>query len=63
MYSMIDIPRNSHNLDIKAVNQKRYNKRSNKEKEGQMLELDYGITPEKLKEEYLDFCLYVMALK
>ena len=47
-------PKNYHNLDIKAVDQKRYKKKFNKEEERQMLELDFGNTPEKLKEEYLD---------
>ena len=48
-------PKNFFNLDIKAVNQRSHKKRHNKEKERQMLELDFGDMPEKLKKkEYLD---------
>ena len=47
-------PKNFYNLDIKAVDQKRHKKTYNKEKERQILELDFGDTPEKLKGEYLD---------
>ena len=45
-------PKNFHNLDIKAVNKRSHKKRHNKEEERQMLELDFGNTPEKLKGEY-----------
>ena len=47
-------PKNFHNLDIKAINQKRHKKIHNKEEDRQILELDFGNTPEKLKGEYLD---------
>ena len=47
-------PKNFHNLEVKAVTQKCYEKRHNKEEERQMLEFDFGDRPEKLKGEYLD---------
>ena len=47
-------PKNFYNLDIKAVNQRKYKKRHYKEEERQMLETPFGDMPEKLKEEYLD---------
>ena len=48
-------PKNFHNLNIWAVNKEKYKIKSNAEnEERQMLELDFGDTPEKLKEEYLD---------
>ena len=47
-------PKNFYNLDIKAIYQKNDMKIQNKEEERQMLELDFGNTPEKLKGEYLD---------
>ena len=47
-------PKNFHNLNIKAVDQKWYKKRYNREEERQMLELDFGDMSEKLKGEYLD---------
>ena len=34
-------PKNFHNLDIKAVNQKNHKRRSNTKEERQMLELDF----------------------
>ena len=46
-------PKDFYNLDIKTVNQRSHKKRHNKEEERQMLELDFGDTPEKLKGEYL----------
>ena len=46
-------PKNFYILDIRAIDQKRPKKIYNKE-ERQILELDFGDTPEKLKEEYLD---------
>ena len=46
--------KNFHNLNIKAVNQKYHKRRPNTKEERQMLELDFGDMPEKLKEEYLD---------
>ena len=49
-------PKNFHNLDIKAVNQRNCKRRSNTKEERQMLELDFGDMPEKLREEYLDIC-------
>ena len=41
-------------LDIKALVSKSHKKRYNKEEEKQMLALDFGDTPEKLKQKYLD---------
>ena len=46
--------RNFYNFNIKAVNRERYKRRSDIEEEKQVLELDFGDIPEKLKEEYLD---------
>ena len=47
--------RNFHNLNISAVNKEKYKRNSNiEEEEKHLLELDFGDTPEKLKEEYLD---------
>ena len=50
------LPNNFCNLNIRAVNNKKYKRKLNMEKgeERQMLELDFGGTPDKLKEEYLD---------
>ena len=47
-------PKNFHNLDIKAVNQKYHKRRPNTKEERQMLELDFGDMSEKLRGEYLD---------
>ena len=47
-------PKNFYNLDIKAIDQKSHKKIHNKAEKRQMLELDFGNTPEKLKGEYLD---------
>ena len=47
-------PKHFYDLDIKAVDMKRHKKRHYKEEERQMLELDFGDTPEKIKGEYLD---------
>ena len=48
-------PQNFHNPNIRAVNKEKYKRKSNVEnEERQMLELDFGDMPEKLKEEYLD---------
>ena len=49
-------PKNFHNLNIKAVSKERYKRKSSikKEEERHVLELDFGNTPEKLEEEYLD---------
>ena len=46
-------PKNFYNLNIKAIVQKSHNKIRNKEEERQMLELDFGDTPGKLKGEHL----------
>ena len=43
-------PKNYCKLDIRAVDQKSHKKICNKEEERQILELDFGNTPEKLKE-------------
>ena len=48
------LPNNFYNLDIRAVDQKTHKKLYNKEEERQILDLDFGNTPEKLKGEYLD---------
>ena len=47
-------PKDFCNLDIRAVDQNRHEKLYNKEEERQILELDFGDTPEKLKGGYLD---------
>ena len=47
-------PKNFHNLDIKAVNQKNYKRRHNTKEKRQMVELDFGDIPEKLKGGFLD---------
>ena len=48
-------PRNFHHLNIFLVNKEKMKGCScNEEKEKHILDLDYGETPEKLKEEYLD---------
>ena len=48
-------PRNSHILNISAVNKEQYKRNSSKEEEEKhVLDLDFGDTPEKLKAEYLD---------
>ena len=39
-------PKNFHNLDIKAVNQRNHKRRPNSKEERQMLELDFGDMPE-----------------
>ena len=44
-------PKNFYNLDIKVVDQKGHKKIHNKEEDRQILELDFGNTPEKLKGE------------
>ena len=48
-------PKNLYNLSISAVNKEKYKRKSNiEEGERQMIELDFGDMPEKLKGEYLD---------
>ena len=47
-------PKNFHNLYIKAVNKRNHNRRPDAEEERQMLELDFGDMPERLKGGYLD---------
>ena len=42
-------PKNFYNLDIRAIDQKNYKKINNKEGERQIVELDFGNTPEKIK--------------
>ena len=44
-------PKDFYNLDIRAVDQRNYNKINTKEEERQIIELDFGNTPEKLKGE------------
>ena len=48
--------RNYYDLDIKAIDQKSHKKiyDKSKEEETQILELDFGDTPEKLRGDYLD---------
>ena len=47
-------PKNFYNLNIRAVNKENHKRKSNIEEKGQMLELNFGDLPEKLKEECLD---------
>ena len=49
-------PRNFYDLDINTIDQKSLKKIYDKfkEEERQILELDFGNTPEKLREDYLD---------
>ena len=47
-------PKNFYNLNIRAVNKEKYKRKRNIEDKRQMLDLDFGDTPEKLKEEYLN---------
>ena len=46
-------PKNFYHLNIRAVDKEIYKRKSSIEgEERQMLELDFGDTPEKLKKEY-----------
>ena len=46
---------NFHNLNISTVNKEKHKRNSSKqEEEKHVLDQDFGDTPEKLKEEYLD---------
>ena len=47
-------PKKFYNLNIRAINKGNNKRKPNIEEERQMLELDFGVMPEKLKEEYLD---------
>ena len=49
-------PRNFYNLDIKTIDQKSHRKIYDRfmEEDRQILELDLGNTPEKLRRDYLD---------
>ena len=47
-------PKSFCNLSIKAVNNINHRKKSNTENERQMLELDFGDMPKKLRDKYLD---------
>ena len=47
-------PKNFHNLDIRTTDQKNYKKINKREEERQIVELDFGNMPGKLKGEYLD---------
>ena len=49
-------PRNFYDLDVKTTDQKSHKKIYDKfmEEDRQILELDFGHTPEKLREDYLD---------
>ena len=46
--------KNFYDLDMRAVDQKKHKKIYNKAEERQILQLDFGDSPEKLKGEYLD---------
>ena len=56
MYSMDSHPRNFYDLDVKTIDQKCHRKIyvNFTEKDRQILELDFGDTPERLKGDYLD---------
>ena len=49
-------PRNYNKLNVKALELKNHRKIYDrlKEEDGQVIELNFGNTPDKLKEEYLD---------
>ena len=47
-------PKNFYDLDIKTVAQKSYKKIYDTEEERQILQLNFGNTPEKLRGDYLD---------
>ena len=47
-------PKNYHSLSISTVNKEKCRTPDIKEEERDMLELDFGHTPNKLKEEYLN---------
>ena len=48
-------PKNYHSLSISTANKEKYSRNSYiKKEERDMLETDFGHTPERLKEEYLD---------
>ena len=50
-------PKNYHSLCMSTVNKEKYRRNSYiNEEERDMLELDFGHTPDRLKEEYLDVC-------
>ena len=46
--------KNFYSSNIIAMNRERYRRKSDIEEEKQVLELDFGDTPKKLKEEYLE---------
>ena len=47
-------PRKFYNIDITTIDQKSHEKIYNTEEERQVLDLDFGDMPERLKGEYLD---------
>ena len=47
-------PKNFHNLNIRTVNKEKYKRNPKIVEQRQILDLDFGDTPEKLKREYLD---------
>ena len=51
-------PKNSYDLDVKAIYQKSHRKIYDrlKEEDRQILELDFGNNPDKLRGEYLNMC-------
>ena len=55
-YVQYDNPRDYYNLEVKALEQKNHRKIYDrlKEEDRQVIELDFGYTPDKLKGEYLD---------
>ena len=50
----VKCPKNFYNLNIRAVNKEKHKRKSTKEEERQMFELDFEDMSEKLKEEYLE---------
>ena len=54
-------PKNVYNLDIKTIDKKSHKKIYNKEEERQVLDLDFGDMPEKLKGEYLDMYVGIQS--
>ena len=52
LYPALQTPHNNQNLSIKAVN--KYKGNSETEEERESTELDFGVMPQILHEEYLD---------
>ena len=64
-YIQCDIhSKNYHSLNIGAVNKEKCRRTPYvKEEERDMLELDFGLTPNKLKEEYLNVYMKIYKQK